>query len=829
MQPGDDQVTIGFTVPASLSALTIRYELVAELGRGGMGVVYKARDRQTGDLVAIKVIHPSIASDPHLIERFTNELLLARRITHKNVCRVHELTDFGGTAVISMELVEGRSLRAMLHEVESLSTRQGLKIAGQLIAGLAEAHAQGVVHRDLKPENILIGRDGAVKIMDFGIARLMDSRVTATGQVVGTPAYMSPEQAEGKPADVRSDIYSLGLVLYEMFCGRPAFSGETPIAIVAKHIGETPVAPRAIETDLPVRIDDAIRRCLEKQPARRFQSVEELEAALTAGTGVSLETPAATAAALPERLSRWQNSDWSLIAAAAIGLAAFFFCFARVSLAPRSQVTFDRTGLRRIAEEHLQRLGVPPTPLKQITGTVNVGSFVYLARQQGASVARDAANNPIHYWIWSVSFEGLLVEVDHRGRLTQFARLEPVPVDPARQSFDDARRQAAKAIEEFFGKAVSTLELEREVRGQVYGFDWRSPELFHGLREHYAVTVDGHGIGFLNNYVELPAEYAAGSFPFGEVTMNEWGLPVAVVISVLLSVLGFLNRRRVAQAAPWRSAIAAVSFAAAALLAYDTIPRSPGVGLDVAVSVALGLLYAVVVFLGSIALEALLRRKDIWRLGTMAALVTGRGHMEAPALSFVRGTVIGLLLLGADTCAIWLGTTYFHARLSPVYVGLLGAVVNAVAWPVGLVLATAFVQVTGVALLVAFTVSIVDRLSERRWLAVVAGSALLAASGIRESMGTVLPWYWTWFVLWIDYVILVAAYGRFDLLTVCVAVGTFAFWWGNYPLLVMQEPIGASGPWTAFVLWGLVVAAAAAVAFQSALRERFRRVASAFD
>src|SRR5215510_1547527 len=220
MDPGDDQPTIGFAVPAGLSALTARYDLHAEIGRGGMGIVYKAQDRQTGDLVAIKVIHPSIASDPQLIERFKNELVLARRITYKNVCRVYDLNDFGGVAVISMELVAGRSLRDLLREVDSLSIRHGLRIVRQVIAGLGEAHAQGVVHRDFKPENILISRDGHVKIMDFGIARLADSRLTSTGMLVGTPAYMSPEQAEGKSADARSDIYSLGLVIYEMFCGR---------------------------------------------------------------------------------------------------------------------------------------------------------------------------------------------------------------------------------------------------------------------------------------------------------------------------------------------------------------------------------------------------------------------------------------------------------------------------------------------------------------------------------------------------------------------------------------------------------------------------------
>src|SRR5262245_19102786 len=280
MTPDDDQVTIGFAVPAHLSVLATRYEIHAEIGRGGMGVVYRALDRQTGDLVAIKVLHPSTASDPHLVERFKNELLLARRITHRNVCRVYDLNDFAGVTVISMELVAGRSLRDLLKGIGAFPIRQGLAIARQLIAGLGEAHAQGVVHRDLKPENIVIGRDGAVKIMDFGIARLMDSRLTATGQLLGTPAYMNPEQAEGKPVDARSDVYSLGLVLYEMFCGQPAFAADTPIALVAKHVSEIPAAPRTVEADLPPWIDAAIRRCLEKQPAKRFQSVVELDAAL---------------------------------------------------------------------------------------------------------------------------------------------------------------------------------------------------------------------------------------------------------------------------------------------------------------------------------------------------------------------------------------------------------------------------------------------------------------------------------------------------------------------------------------------------------------------
>src|SRR4030095_10481073 len=152
MPGADDQATIGFTIPPSRSAITARYELLAEVGRGGMGIVYKARDRRTGDLVALKAIHPSVAANPAFSERFRNELVLARRITHKNVCRVFDLAEFGAAAVISMEFVDGRSLRDILRDVESMSPRQGLKIFRQIAAGLGEAHAQGVVHRDLKPE-----------------------------------------------------------------------------------------------------------------------------------------------------------------------------------------------------------------------------------------------------------------------------------------------------------------------------------------------------------------------------------------------------------------------------------------------------------------------------------------------------------------------------------------------------------------------------------------------------------------------------------------------------------------------------------------------------
>lgn len=275
-EPSGDS-TIDFPDP-SLQPLTERYDLLRELGSGGMGVVYKARDRETDEVVALKVVKPEVSSRPDLIERFKAELKLARKITHKNVCRTHELLRFGDTVVIAMEYVEGESLRAILKSPGGVSLRRGLEWVGQICSALAEAHVQGVIHRDLKPENILITRDGIVKVMDFGIARSLepDSTQTGSGIIIGTPAYMSPEQVEGKPADARSDIYSLGLVMYEMFTGQPAFRGDTPISLALKQLNETPSPLCSVEPDLPEQIDHIVQKCLRKRPEERYQSTLDL-------------------------------------------------------------------------------------------------------------------------------------------------------------------------------------------------------------------------------------------------------------------------------------------------------------------------------------------------------------------------------------------------------------------------------------------------------------------------------------------------------------------------------------------------------------------------
>jgi class 3 adenylate cyclase/cell division septation protein DedD len=265
---------------AASSQIPARYEVLSQIGTGGTGMVYKVRDLETGEIVALKILKPEIASDPDVQENLKRELCLARKITHRNVCRIHEFSRSNGMAYTSMEFVEGESLSSRLYRAGSLPLNEALDIARQIAAGLREAHAQGIVHRDLKPGNIMLDRSGIAKIMDFGIARMVQRDGPMTGTIVGTPAYMAPEQAELKPLSACTDIYALGLVLYEMITGVAAFSGDTPVAVALKQIREYPKPPREIVPEISRAIEKVIMKCLQKDSAKRFQSAAEFEIAL---------------------------------------------------------------------------------------------------------------------------------------------------------------------------------------------------------------------------------------------------------------------------------------------------------------------------------------------------------------------------------------------------------------------------------------------------------------------------------------------------------------------------------------------------------------------
>jgi serine/threonine protein kinase/tetratricopeptide (TPR) repeat protein len=265
------------------STLAARYEIVEELGKGGMGFVYKVFDTKIQEDVALKVLKPEVAAHKDTITRFSNELKFARRITHKNVCRMHDINEAAGTHFITMEYVEGEDLKSVIKRLGKLKLGNVLSIALQVTDGLAEAHSLGIVHRDLKPQNIMIDKEGSAKIMDFGIARSEEHKgLTAEGMVIGTPDYMSPEQVDGKKADQRADIYSLGVILYEMVTGKVPFFGDTAFSVALKHKSEEPKDPRQADPQLPEGMARAILRCMEKDRNRRYQSAEELLAVLMA-------------------------------------------------------------------------------------------------------------------------------------------------------------------------------------------------------------------------------------------------------------------------------------------------------------------------------------------------------------------------------------------------------------------------------------------------------------------------------------------------------------------------------------------------------------------
>jgi serine/threonine protein kinase len=281
---------------ASPSALRVgdrvgSYRIVAQLGSGGMGEVYKAEDMKLRRPAAIKVLHPEAAADRDRLQRFEREARAASALNHPNIVTIYDIDHHRGAPYIAMECVEGRTLGELMPE-DQLPLPRALDYAIQIADGLSRAHAQGIVHRDLKPENIMVTPDGLIKILDFGLAKLTEPAAggvrhpaeehpeTQEGHILGTAPYMSPEQAEGRPVDARSDIFSFGSVLYEMVTGRRPFSGDSSLKLLAAIVENEPESAGALQPAIPLELDRIIHRALQKKPERRFQSTADLKVEL---------------------------------------------------------------------------------------------------------------------------------------------------------------------------------------------------------------------------------------------------------------------------------------------------------------------------------------------------------------------------------------------------------------------------------------------------------------------------------------------------------------------------------------------------------------------
>jgi beta-lactam-binding protein with PASTA domain/tRNA A-37 threonylcarbamoyl transferase component Bud32 len=263
------------------SVLSDRYQVETRIGAGGMAEVYRGFDQVLNRTVAIKVLLPQMARDTSFVERFRREAQAAARLNQPNIVGVYDTGADDGTQYIVMEFIEGRTLAEFMATGRRPTPSQAAEIAQKIAAAIAAAHAQGVIHRDIKPGNVMITRDGVIKVMDFGIARVLGPETAPqTSAVLGTASYLSPEQAQGGPVDARTDIYSLGAVLYELLTARPPFTGDSPVAVAYKQVNEAPAVPSSLNPDVPARLDAVVMKALSKNPSNRYQTAEEFSADL---------------------------------------------------------------------------------------------------------------------------------------------------------------------------------------------------------------------------------------------------------------------------------------------------------------------------------------------------------------------------------------------------------------------------------------------------------------------------------------------------------------------------------------------------------------------
>jgi hypothetical protein len=831
-----------------------------------MGIVYRARDRETGEQVALKVLKPEIAADAGIVERFKNELRLARKITHKNVCRIHEFNRAAdGTAYISMEFVEGESLRRVLSRFGNLGVRGGTRIARQICAGLREAHVQGVVHRDLKPENVMVDREGNVKVMDFGIARSLETGTTGTTGIMGTPAYMAPEQAEGKAVDPRADIYALGLMLYELFTGSTAFKGDTPMAVALKQIHETPPAPREVEPALPAHIEKAILKCLEKNPAKRFQSVDELEAALTKEAEVKpvAEAGEGVEVALPISLATWQRADWFLLASGVLGTAVFFLLFYRFHPASAWVVEMNAEQQRQITADALKKLQWNVEVGRPVLHFVPESYYYELASTAGSWAAQYRLlhlEGVVGDWSGGLKkseAEGKVLEGDYQtnlhGRLRGLffstrgtgvhVQQGPAPDEASTARMKEIAQTAAVAL---FGEDLSaTKALVRAFPpspGQCWrvGFSWALPQQPQGLVTKVNVQVEGSRLVSLSHWLdyESPAEQ--------EFDWEAYSPPVrylaAGLMMVWFALILFFARRIYREPRSVQNLRLAVLIGLGGAVATSpALPEFGGPGEAGTLSGVVwgGLTFSIFTLLSYVVLNAVLyylRRcfpvqganyLQLFRdhvFARTAGLEMLRGVSAGAAFS---GTWMALLSLGGVWGKALAGMPFWLQAYSGFAIGFVHVIspFQARVFPVLLI---GEVLLIGW-LLVALPLSLLSRATARWRFLLAALSVLWLAFGFSLAGAMVFPtWPYLIFVV-LQAVFCGVVFLRYGLLATLSAVFTIEVGLLAFPLLEIFQNIDPLPYAIPVVLWFLLLLAATGIYLRPQVVGAYRRLAAVFE
>ena len=438
-----------------------RFRIVAPLGRGGMGEVYRAEDLKLEQTVALKFLPDELMLDAARLAQFHNEVRVARTISHRNVCRTYDIGDADGRPFLTMEYVDGEDLASLLRRIGRFPQEKAIEVARQICAGVAAAHERGVLHRDLKPANVMIDGEGRVRLTDFGLAAIAGS---VDNIRAGTPAYMAPEQLAGREVTARSDIYALGLVLFELFTGRRVFEASTLNELIQLHESGAVATPSSLVRDLDPTIERVIQRCLEREPAKRPSSALAVSAALPGGDQLAAalaagETPSPEmVAAAGEKRTVQPGIGLALVAFTLAMVAILALVSQRVGVIHRIPITKSTDSMRDRAQEIVERLGYPEAPFDAVHGWLFRRDYIDWSRREGSGADPRALlptgrTGTIMFWyrtspaaiVSSIGnplptstdppfvFSGMrMVYLDARGRLLEFQALSPqVDASPA--------------------------------------------------------------------------------------------------------------------------------------------------------------------------------------------------------------------------------------------------------------------------------------------------------------------------------------------------------------------------------------------------------------